>query len=172
MADEVVNEAEGKATKAKVNPNTVKLIIAGVVLIILMGGVSFGVAYLAMSKMAPKATDVKGGGYEKGIKTEKLEATLDIGEFITNIKDKNAATRYLKIRIVLDLPGKEVEDEVNNKLPQVQHTINSVLRAQSVENLMADNATEKLSELLKNRINELLLKGNINNVYFTSFVVQ
>ncbi|MFZ5640288.1 MAG: flagellar basal body-associated FliL family protein [Bacillota bacterium] len=167
MADEVVNEEAGK--EPKVNPNTIKMIIAGVVMIILAAGISFGVATFAMKTAAPPAE--KGEGYGK-TKTEKLEATLDIGEFITNVKDKNAASRYVKIRIVLDLPSKVVEEEVNNKLPQVQHTINTVLRSQSVENLMADNATEKLAETLKKRINELLLKGNVNNVYFTSFVVQ
>lgn len=170
MADEVVNEAEGKETKAKVNPNTVKMIIAGVVLILLMGGVSFGVAYYALKTVAPQQAE-KGEGYGK-VKTEKLEATYDVGEFITNVKDKSAANRYLKIRIVLDLPNKDVEAEIINKLPQLQHTINSVLRSQSVENLMADNATAKLSGTLKKSINELLLTGNINDVYFTNFVVQ
>jgi len=169
MADEVINETEKKEKKAGMNPNTIKLIIAGVVAIILTAGISFAVATFAMKSVAPPPE--KGEGYGK-VKTEKLEATYDVGEFITNVKDKTSASRYLKIRIVLDLPNKDVEAEIINKLPQVQHAINSALRAQSVENLMADNATEKLSELLKKRINELLLKGNVNNVYFTSFVVQ
>ncbi len=169
MADELVNEAESQETKSKVNPNTIKLIIAGVVMIILAAGISFAVATFAMKSTAPQAE--KGDGYGK-VKTEKLEVTYDVGEFITNIKDKNAASRFLKIRIVLDLPGKEVEEEIINKLPQVQHTINTELRAQSVENLMADNATTKLSVDLTKRINELLIKGNVNSVYFTSFVVQ
>jgi flagellar FliL protein len=167
MADEVVNEEAVK--EPKVSSNTIKMIIAGIVMIILAAGISFGVATFAMKTAAPPAA--KGEGYGT-VKTEKLAATYDVGEFITNIKDKNAASRYLKLRIVLELPDKKVEEEIVNKLPQVQHTINSVLRSQSVENLMADNATEKLAEMLKKRINELLIKGNVNNVYFTSFVVQ
>lgn len=168
MAEEAVNEAEVQE-KAKVNPNTIKLIIAGVVMIILAAGISFGVATFAMKSAAPPAD--KGEGYGK-VKTEKIEATLELGEFITNIKDNSGGSRFVKIQIVLDLPNKDVEEEVNNKLPQVKHTINSVLRAQTVENLMADNAMDKLSELLKKKINELLLKGNINGVYLTNFVVQ
>lgn len=169
MADEIINEAESK--EGKVSSNTVKLIIAGVILILAMGAISFGVAYLAMTKMAPKVEE-KGDGVSKGVKTEKIEASLELGEFITNIKDSSGSSRFIKIQVVLDLPSKEVEEEVNNKLPQVRHTINSVLRAQTVENLMADNAMDKLSDLLKRKINELLLKGNINGVYLTNFVVQ
>ena len=169
MADEAVNDAEIKEAKAGVNPNTIKLIIAGVVLIILAAGISFGVATFAMKNVAQPQE--KGDGYGK-VKTEKLEATFDAGEFITNIKDKSSSNRFLKLRIVLELPDKNVEEEIKNKIPQVQSVIITELRSQSVEQLMADNATVKLSEELKKRINELLLKGNINNVYFTSFLVQ
>lgn len=166
MADE---NTEVQVAEKPSNAGTVKLIIAGVVVIILAAGMSFAVAMYA-AKTFSSVEAPKGDGYGK-VKSETIGTTFDAGEFITNLSNEGG-NRFLRVRIVLAFPDIKVQEELSNKLPQIQHTINSTLRQQSAESLGEPKAMEKLAELLKKNVNALLIKGNITNVYFTTFQVQ
>ncbi len=162
-------EIQGTNTTASSKAGTIKLIIMGIVVIILAAGISFAVAmYAAKSFSAGGAP--KGEGYGKA-KSETLGTTYDIGEFVTNLSAEGG-NRFIKVKIVLAFQDSKVQEELINKLPQVQHTINSTLRQQTPESLSEPKAMEKLADLLRKNINSLLIKGNINSVYFTTFQVQ
>ena len=167
MAEEA-NEVQAAETPAK-SSGTLKLIIAGVVIIILCAGISFGVAMFAFKSIV-KEEPAKGDGYGK-VKSETLGTTFDAGEYITNLANEGGG-RFIEVKIVLAFPEPKMAEEITNKLPEIQHNINIVLRAQKAEDLAKPKAMEKLADALKNSINSLLLKGNISSVYFTSFVVQ
>lgn len=167
MAEEA-NEVQAAETQPK-SFGTLKLIIAGVVIIILAAGIAFGVAMFAFKSIAKEPPAV-GDGYGK-VKSETLGTTFEAGEYITNLANEGG-TRFIKVKVVLAFPDPEMAVEIGNKIPEIQHNINSVLREQKVEDLAAPKAMEKLADALKSNINELLLKGNISSVYFTSFVVQ
>ncbi len=170
MADEKDENTEtrlvGKITKSF---GSVKLIIAGLVVVILAAGIAFGVAMLAVKSVSHGET-AKGDGNGKG-KSETIGLTYDAGEYITNL-DSKSGKAFIKINIVLAFQEEKVQEEITNKIPEIKHTINSLLRQQTPEFLAEPRAMEKLAELLKKSINTLLVKGNVTNVYFTSFVVQ
>jgi flagellar FliL protein len=167
MAEEA-NEVQSAETPPK-SFGTLKLIIAGVVIIILAAGLSFGVAMFAFKSIA-KEEPAKGDGYGK-VKSETLGTTFEAGEYITNLANEGGG-RFIKIKIVLAFPDPKMVEEIENKIPEIQHNINIVLRAQKAEDLAKPKAMEKLADTLKTNLNGLLLKGNISSVYFTSFVVQ
>jgi len=167
MAEEA-NELQAVETKPK-SFGTLKLVIAGVVILVLAVGISFGVAMFAFKSIA-KEEPAKGDGYGQ-VKSESLGFTFDAGEYITNLANEGTS-RFIKVKIVLAFPSAEMAEEIENKTPEIQHTINIALRAQKAEDLAKPKAMEKLADTLKNNINKLLLKGNISSVYFTSFVVQ
>lgn len=168
MADENAEVVQTIDRSASSSASTIKLIIAGIVVIILAAGISFGVAMFAASSV--KSAEPKGDGYGK-VKSETLGTTYDAGEYITNLADEGGG-RFVKVRIVFAFPDAKVQEEIANKAPQIQHTINSTLREQKAENLAQPKSMEKLAEVLKKNVNALLVKGNLTNVYFTSFVVQ
>lgn len=170
MADEN-NEVQAAETPARapVDFNTAKMIIAGVVLIVVMAATSFGVAMFAI-KSVPKGDVAKGDGASKA-KSESIGTTFDAGEFITNLASEGGRS-FIKVKIVLAFLDPKVQEELTNKTPEVQHTINSTLRQQTPEALSEPKGMEKLAGTLKKNINALLVKGNVTNVYFTSFVVQ
>jgi len=168
MADENV-EVLQTGNRSASGASTIKLIIAGIVIIILAAGISFGVAMFATNSVS-KDTEPKGDGYGKVI-SETLGTTYDAGEYITNLSD-NGGSRFIKVRIVFAFPDNKVQEEIVNKAPQIQHTINNTLREQKAESLGQPKAMENLSGALRKNVNALLVKGNITNVYFTSFVVQ
>lgn len=168
MAEEA-NEVQAVETPPK-SFGTLKLIIAGVVIIILAAGMSFGGAMFAFKSVAKEDTAAKGDGYGK-VKSETLGTTFDAGEYITNLGNEGGG-RFIKVKVVLAFPDPKMAEEIENKLPEIQHNINIVLREQKAEDLAKPKAMEKLADALKTDINGLLLKGNISSVYFTSFVVQ
>lgn len=167
MADENT-EVQAAGSKTAAGAGTIKLIIAGIVVIILAAGISFAVAMFAATSVSHGEAP-KGDGSGK-VKSESLGTTYDVGEFITNLATEN--TRFIKVRIVFAFQGTKVKEEIDNKAPEIQHTINSILRQQTSETLSELKAMEKLAELLKKNVNALLVKGNITNVYFTTFVIQ
>lgn len=168
MADEITEVQTAEKPSA---PNTgmIKLIIAGIAVIILAAGISFAVAMFA-AKSVSHDEPAKGDGYGK-VKSESLGTTYDAGEFITNLASESG-NRFIKVKIVFAFQDAKMQEEIANKAPEIQHTINSTLRQQTPESLAEPKAMEKLADLLKKNINALLVKGNINSVYFTSFVVQ
>ncbi|WP_418790235.1 flagellar basal body-associated FliL family protein [Phosphitispora sp. TUW77] len=167
MAD-TNNEVQNSEDKSSSGSGTIKLIIAGVAILILCAGLSFGVAMYAANSFSNSTP--KGDGYGT-VKSETIGTTYDAGEFITNL-DSSESSRYIKVKIVLAFQEPTVKEEISAKLPQIQHTINSTLRQQNSETLSQPKAMEKLADLLKKNINAYLIKGNVNSVYFTSFVVQ
>jgi len=138
-------------------------------MVVLAAGMSFAGSMYA-AKTFSKTEPPKGDGFGK-VKSETLGTTYDAGEFITNLGDEGG-NRYIKVKIILAFQDAKVQEEISNKLPQVQHAINSTLRQQNASSLSEPKAMEHLADLIKKNINVLLIKGNVNSVYFTSFVVQ
>lgn len=152
----------------KKNKGIIKLIIIGTIIVVAVAAISFGVAIYTAKTLSK--SEPKGDGYGV-VKSETIGTTMDAGEYITNLNTE-AGDRFIKVKIVFAFGEPTVQEEITNKLPEIQHTINSILRQQTPQSLTAKNAMEKLAEMLKERINSLLVKGNITSVYFTSFVIQ
>ncbi len=166
MADEELQEEQESKSKGS-GANNIKLIIGGIVIIILATGISFGVAKYAASSVPQQPA--KGYSGESKMKTETIGTVFDAGEYTTNLA---GGTNFIKVKVALAFENKEMEVEVENKLPVIQHTINQTLREQTKESLNDPKGMERLAEKLKKNINELMVSGNIESVYFTYFVVQ
>lgn len=166
MADEAAEVQEITAKKQSTN---LKLMIMGAVIVVLTAAVSFGVAMYTASSMSHKE-EAKGDGFGV-VKSDTLGTTFDAGEYITNLNSE-AGDRFIKVKVVVAFEDAKVQEEINNKLPEIQHVINSTLRQQTPQSLTEPHSMEKLANLLKKNINALLIKGNLSNLYFTSFVIQ
>lgn len=166
MAEENV---ELQTTQQEPRASQLKLMIIAAILIVVSAAVAFGVSMYAFKTVVPKEA-VKGDGFGT-IKSETLGTTYDAGEYITNLNTESG-DRFIKVKIVFAFNDAKVKEELDNKFPEIQHTINSTLRQQTPQALSEQKSMEKLSELLMKNINARLIKGNINNLYFTTFVIQ
>ena len=169
MADENTEVQEGEAPKSS-SGGTMKLIIAGVAVIILAAGIAFGVAMLVLKSVPVGGTAPKGETGGKA-KSESLGTTFDAGEFITNLAAEGG-NRFVKVNIVFSFQDTKVQEEIDNKLPGIKNAIISILRQQTPDSLAEPKGMDKLADSLKKSVNALLVKGNITNVYFTTFQVQ
>lgn len=144
-----------------------KLIIAGVIVVVLAAGISFAVAMFASKSFSGDAAAKESSKEE----IETIGATVEVGEFVTNLSSETG-NRFIKTTIVIALKEEKVPEELARKKPQIQHVINSTLRQQSPEILGEPRGMETLAELLKKNINSLLAEAHVSHIFFTSFVVQ
>ncbi len=168
MSEENI-EVQTTTEEQQLKASNIKLMTIGAILVVVTAVVSFAVALYTAKILTPHEPP-RGDGYGV-VKSETLGTTFDAGEYITNL-NTDAGDRFIKVKIVFAYKEAKMQEEITNKLPQIQHTINSTLRQQDPQSLSEPRAMEKLAELLKKNINSHLIKGNITSLYFTNFVIQ
>lgn len=145
-----------------------KIIIIVLLAVILVGGGVFG-GYMIFTKRKPQTTAADTA--KKAVLNQK---TFALDEFLVNLKSDNS-TRYLKTKIYIGYPDnketKDFEKELTEKKPILRDAINTVLRTKKAEDF-TEAGVEQLKEEIKNRINPLLGKGQIVNMYFSDILVQ
>lgn len=143
-----------------------KTIIFLVVGILLGVVIAFGATKMLMGKSKPGAGDNK--SQEKTLP----EHTVELDEFIVNLAD---GAHYAKVTIALGL-GKPLGGEGGKLEPKVlapiRDTVITVLSSKSMGQLVSREGKEKLKSELKDKLNELLGKDMVKQVYFTSLTLQ
>jgi flagellar FliL protein len=102
---------------------------------------------------------------------ELLGPIYPLDTFIVNLADKGGK-RYLRITIDLELDGKELESEITKRLPQVRDSILTILPTKRFEDISSAKGKTALRDEMLERINGMLARGQITNIYFKEFVVQ
>lgn len=184
------NETEEGGKKKSGNMLLV-IIIAVLVLILVIGGV---VAALMMGNNDASAEAGKGAKTEvaaaehapegdtsaegsAGASHGGGEAMTEVGlmfpleSFTVNLLSESGR-RYLKCEINLEMGGKELSPELEEKKPVFRDIIIRILSSKSLEEISTAKGKEKLKEQIVNEINLRLKDGKVKNVYFTDFVVQ
>ena len=152
--------AEGK----KFAGFNLKLIIAGVLLFILGGAGVLGYMVFSMRDGADAQE-------KPSSRTAVHRPLVKAGEFIVNIAEPGAK-RYLKAEVHLELKDEKVQKDIEGKMPIIQDRILSVLSSKTLADLEVYNR-DNLRRELQNQINSALGEnGSVQNVYFTSFVIQ
>ncbi len=168
--DEKTQETEPK----KKSP--LKLIIILLLILVVLGGGGF-FAYLKFLAPKPKATKAQVINQdEEDTESEsenvpKVGQVFDLEPFIVNLADKKE-TRYLKVKISLELKGKKITEEMNKRLPQVRDIIIEILSNKTYEELATLHGKEHLKNELMIRLNSILKTGSVKHVFFTEFVMQ
>ncbi len=155
-----------KKAEATAGGGKSKTIIFLVVGVLLGAVVAFGVSKVIFGKSA---------GEKKEEKTLP-EHTVELDEFVVNLAD---GTHYAKVSIALGLEkplsegggheGGKLEPKI---LAPIRDTVIAVLSSKSMGELVKAEGKEKLKADLKEKLNELLGKEIVKEVYFTSLTLQ
>lgn len=145
MAKEKKEKDQGEGKK----PNIIVIALIGVVLI--AGAV--GGTYLFMKDKVTK----------KAIVETKVAVCTDL---TVNLSDTDAE-RYLKttVDISYDESNSDLADEITAKTVEIQDATSFYLRSKTSKDFDADNE-ETIKSELKSKIDKLLTKGKLVNVYF------
>ncbi len=95
---------------------------------------------------------------------------LDV-DFIVNVAG-SGATRYLRVAIAFEVEDSAVQTEVKDRLTQITDLVIMILASKKMEQLDSVTARDNLKRDILNRVNDVLKRGSVVNVYFTDFVIQ
>lgn len=91
--------------------------------------------------------------------------------FIVNLGDPEA-TIYARISITLEVANQQILQEIQKKEPIIRDAIIEIVSGKTSNEIRAPEGREQLKLEILKRINTILAKGGVRNVYFTEFVIQ
>jgi flagellar FliL protein len=90
---------------------------------------------------------------------------------IVNLADRGGK-RYLRVTMALELSDPEAMTTIESRLPQVRDAILMILPTKNYEDVSTTEGKIALRKEIMEKINSLMTKGQVTNLYFTEFVVQ
>lgn len=160
--------ADEKVEKKK---SPLKLIIIVVAAGLIVGGAGT-VAYLALKAKGPPASEnPEEIQPEKVVKPESLGPIVMLDTFIVNLAGAGGRN-YLKFEIGVELSAAEMEEELNNKMPQLRDAFLMLISSKTYEEVATTEGKLVLKDELLIRLNSFMTSGFVKNIYFTSFIIQ
>lgn len=136
-------------------------IIAGVLVLVAVGGVAF--------------VKFKGGGKKHGKEKVAVEAkaTMDLGEMVVNLADTREP-HYLKTKIVLEVTGPVVatEGEGGGASPKMRDAVIAALSSRTFNELLTPDGKNSLKESIKTAVNKTFGEQKVTDVFFSDFAMQ
>lgn len=119
---------------------------------------------------APAAGGAEGAAPKAGTKSEGLLYPLD--PFTANLAQGDGPRRYIRISLVLKFTKETKKEEVDARKPQISDTIISMLNAKKPEELLKREGKEYLKEEIKTSINNFLVDGHLEEIYYVGFQIN
>ncbi len=180
MAEKEQEEIETTEEK-KSGSNMVLIIIIALLVLMLVGGAVAAFLLLSDSEEEDVSTtnaSEKQQNVKRGRKSSKRSTDLltigpmyPMDQFIVNLLSESGR-RFLKVSLDLELSSEELSLEIDSKKSLIRDIIIRTLSAKTFEEVSTMKGKDKLKDEIVDKINEVLADGNINNIFFTDFVVQ
>lgn len=146
-----------------------KMILMAVVGILILGG-GGGAAWYFMG-----GTEEKPDAHEEQAKAEggheEPGPVMELEPFLLNLADHDEL-RFLKVSIKLELDRPEEKTDFHNKTPAIRDALLVLLSSKESQLLRTVNGKRRVREEIMTRVNGVMSKGKIANVYFTDFIIQ
>jgi len=147
---------ENKPEKFKIK--NILLIVLGLVFVMVLTTV---IAYTVAKNIAAKPSPLS-------MENNKSYTTYVAGEYLTNLSDKG----YIKLSMVYLLSNKNVEKELEQKEYEIQDKVYSILRSKTFSSVKDSKGMDELRTQIKDEANKILSSGRIEDVFFTSIIVN
>jgi len=112
---------------------------------------------------------------QEAIKEESQEAKIGpvvpLDSFIANLADPGG-NRFLRTTMELELENDDLTKEMENRLPQIRDCILMILPTRTYQDIQTIEGKIALRSEIVAKLNALLKKEAITNIYFTEFVTQ
>jgi flagellar FliL protein len=159
-------EDEEGGGKKKLSGKVIVLFIALPALVVI-GGIVGGLF----------AFGILGGGDEENADMAMVEEAVppvfyDMPEFLVNISTGSGPTRYLKMRVSLEIPTAEILEDIELLMPRVVDGFQVYLRELRPEDLEGSAAIVRMKEELLRRLNLAVEPHEVRDVLFKEVIVQ
>jgi flagellar FliL protein len=140
-----------------------KLLIIIVAAVILLGG-GGAVAYLKFFKKTAETT-------EHSQAKEEHTVIQEFDTFIVNLRDPGGK-RFLKLAMKAKLDGLPVSEEFKTRTFEMRDMVLMILSSKETEDLARPEDKLTLKQEIVAALNKSLHKGQVQDVYFTEFLIQ
>ena len=167
----MADENTSGATTTKVGSGK-KMMILGLLGLLLLGGGAGG-AWLFMAGNQMESTHT-GGEVEQAKSGEEGSApgpVMELDPFLLNLADRDEL-RFLKVSIKLELDRPEGTTDFHAKVPAIRDALLVLLSSKESQLLRTVNGKRRIREEIIARVNTVMSKGKVSNVYFTDFIIQ
>ncbi len=177
MAEEsaAAKEPASAASGGSSGPKPMMFYIIVLLNILFMVGIG-ALVFMGKKKEAEQPTiqDVIKGEHE----TQKKEAAQEeeyIGDlipmetFLVNLSGSRGR-RIMKVNMELEVQGKEIQEEIEKRKPQIRDIIIILLSSKTIQQVSTPEGKEQLREEIRDKVNAFLTKGQIKHVLFTDFM--
>jgi flagellar FliL protein len=141
------------------------------ILVLLVAVLAVG-SGLAVAKVAKGNSDK-----QKTTTTAGEEKKKELGKFITLdpfTVNLAGGTNYLQTAIAFEVKSENAElvKEIEERKPQINDSVITILSAKSLEQIDTAEKREKLKDEIKKAVDSMLSYGKIERVYFSTFIMQ
>ncbi len=189
MAEKSIKENSDLKDKRKFS---FKFVIAGIVILLIVGGgylSGFVLNAKRFGKNSSGRSSAESGSADSKNKISvthkdiispedvKLENKTDavqffpMDSFTVNLSG-SGGKRSLNTKFELEFSGKQTEEELTKKVPQMRDVMLLYLSSKTVEEVQCIEGKIALKNELIMRINRILKTGVVKNLYFTEFIIQ
>jgi len=141
-------------------------IMAIIVLSIIGGGALGFLTFRNIPTLGEKAS-----GQKAAFKIQDIGQIFSMESFVVNLSDPGGK-RYLKTKIDLEYSDESLRKELKARMPQIRDSIILILSSKLLEDVQGIDGKIAVRNELIIKINQLLYKEKIRNLYFTEFVIQ
>ena len=92
--------------------------------------------------------------------------------FTANLAQGDGPKRYIRISLVMKFTNDTKKEEVDARKPQISDVIISMLNAKKPEELLKKEGKEYLKEEIKNAINNFLIDGHLEDIFYVGFQIN
>lgn len=145
------------------------IIISVAVLFMGMVGAGFFILWNKISQVPQDSGKVA----EMPVEEEEnaIGPLYSLDTMIVNLAD-HGGKRYLRVTMALELSDPESVATIESRLPQVRDAVLMILPTKTYDDVSTTDGKITLRNQVMEKINTLMTKGRVTNIYFTEFVVQ
>jgi len=162
--------AKEKETQEKPRKSKKKFFLFGIPLLILLiaGG---GVAVYFLGGFSGSKSPETELSENNTSQIAPLGPLLKLEDFVVNIMHKDA-TRFLKMGITLEAKNIESSERIKNRMTQITDAVLLLVGNKQFDQIKDLQGKLQLKADLLIHINSLIGKDEVNDIFFTDFVVQ
>lgn len=170
---EKIQTGDQPQTNSKKGKSKLFLILIILPVLIIAGGVAaFFFLYSAPSDEEIAKEIQKDNRPAASVSREpQIGITIELKPFIVNLADPKAS-HFLKATITLEVKNDRAKDLTEKMLPRLRNDILLLLSSQTLEDVISIEGKVRLRDEIMARVNRIIGRGQLKNVYFSQFVVQ
>ncbi|MDT7041911.1 flagellar basal body-associated FliL family protein [Candidatus Nitronereus thalassa] len=169
MADDA--EKGEEAVSGGINKKLLLLILLGV--LVVGGGAGFFFMSGGEPEKTAKAHNDEDGEVEATADSEPgfVGPVIDLEPFVLNLADRDQL-RYLKVSIKVQLDRPEEQTDFTAKQPAIRDALLVLLTSKESRALRTVDGKMLVRDEIGGRVNTIMKKGKVKQVFFTDFIIQ